>query len=546
MGTASFPSLLLVLILACGLLAGCRTEGRLAPNETPAATTAAPTTAPTTAAPMTEAPTEAPTTAAPTEAPTEAPTTEAPTEPLIDESELPLADYALTWAAAFRSNRAPDGELPGDQIAFCNRQSDGTLTIENVSKADLLENQPDRLPRTHYFEQFLPQCMLELLPVLDYAYAHGCSRIAVPTVNWDFKDMEPNQRYLNATYRNNNSIMSIKKVDTLEMDSGVNLRYFLITIGAFERGEEIITHYREAIAAAETLVDSIPEGLDEEQTMLYLYRWLTDNVEYDHDDYYSSDGVNLLYDAMIKHKTVCAGYTEALYYLSNLAGIECFTASGSIWSDGELESHIWNVAKINGAYYQFDSTWDAGLQPAEYSYFGVSVETMMNYHKREYVAFSQKHLPEMTEDLLPVQDWTILEDDDLGNAMWYLLLRNARNGNPALMFDYFGVSNEMEEAGDGWLRCTEDPDEFRELLAYVMTPDEVDRFCDGYLRVRDGTLQVRAPDPDAPSYRLVSAELLTDGSCVASLMVYKDYAFTPKTVIIRLQDAHVAAVEELD
>ena len=547
-------SLLLFLALFCGLLSGCRTDGK-AIAESPVAQTSAstPTAAapsdtrtPTTEAPAsTAAPTEVPTEPS-TEAPTDAPT-ESPTEPLPDESELPLADYSITWKAAFRNDKMPEGEVSGDQVAFYVRADDGTVTIRNVPKAEILANQPERLPRTHYFEQYLPQSLLQLLPILDYAYANGFSRIALPTVYYDLKEIEPNQRYLNATYRNNNSIMGFRKVDSVEVEPGVTLRYFLITIGSLERGAEIFKHYREAIAAAEALVDSIPADYDEEQSALYLYHWLTENVVYDHDDYYSSDGVNLLYDAMIKHKTVCAGYTEAFYYLCNLAGIECFTAGGNVVdANGEYQSHIWNVARIDGTWYQFDSTWDEGLQVAEYNFFGVSVQTMMDYYKREYNPFSSKHLPELTEDLMPTTDVSYAETPDGSMIYWFFRILNARNGNPQRILTYFGMEKEMQEAEDGWLRSSEDPDLFRTALEFVMFEDVSRRFCDGYVREADGVLYLRKPEPDPIGYRLLSAKLQTDGTWRADVLVCEDFTFTPRTVTITMTDGRISSVEGLD
>lgn len=537
-----FISALLFLALLCGLMAGCETNGK--PDPKAVSTSAVPTKVPASTAAPTEAPvtTEAPTTEAPTE-----PSTEAPTEPLPDESELPLADYSIAWKDAFRNDKVPEGEVPGDQVAFYVRDDEGNITVRNVPKEEILANQPERLPRTRYFEQFLPQPLLNVLPILDYAYANGYSRISLPTVYYDLKDIEPNQRYLNATYRNNNTIMGFRKVDSMEVEPGVTLRFFLITIGSMERGSEIFTHYREAITAAEELVDSIPAGCDEEQTALYLYRWLTENVVYDYDDYYSSDGVNLLYDAMILHKTVCAGYTEAFYYLCNLAGIECFTAAGTVVDEnGEYQGHIWNVARINGTWYQFDSTWDAGLSPAEYNFFGVSVQTMMDYYEREYNPFSSKHLPEMTEDLMPTCDSSFVETEAGRSVYWYFRLLNARNNNPKTLLSYFVLDEELQEAEAGWLRSVEDPDHLRVGMTLVMTEDEVDRFCDGYVRSSDGVLYLHKPNEDAVSYRLLSAERQADGTWRADVLAWDGEVFTPLTVKLTLTDSRVSAAEGLD
>ena len=63
--------------------------------------------------------------------------------------------------------------------------------------------------------------------------------------------------------------------------------------------------------------------------------------------------------------------------------------------------HIWNVARIDGQYYQFDSTWDAGLNPLEYAFFGVSSDYMLEYHTKNLTVFSTEMLPLCPESLLP-------------------------------------------------------------------------------------------------------------------------------------------------
>ncbi len=57
-----------------------------------------------------------------------------------------------------------------------------------------------------------------------------------------------------------------------------------------------------------------------------------------------------IYGALIKGKAVCEGYSKLAKILFNKSGIE----SDVIRSD----EHGWNYVKINGNYYQIDTTWD--------------------------------------------------------------------------------------------------------------------------------------------------------------------------------------------
>ena len=54
--------------------------------------------------------------------------------------------------------------------------------------------------------------------------------------------------------------------------------------------------YWQGLAAAQDIVKALPEGLSEMETVLSLYRYLTDNVRYDYNDYYQNAGKELTID----------------------------------------------------------------------------------------------------------------------------------------------------------------------------------------------------------------------------------------------------------
>lgn len=196
---------------------------------------------------------------------------------------------------------------------------------------------------------------------------------------------------------------TVAKLPTGEGDQTLN--YTLFTMPGMELFD--MDKYHAALEAAQEVVDSVPKGYNEKQTALYLYNYLTENVSYDYDDYYGRDSGgsdwNLVYDALVNHSTVCAGYTEALYYLYNLAGIECITISGYIpateW-DTEGGYHIWNIARVNGDYYYFDATWDAGYPMYAYQFFGISEERLLSYYPRDIAAFEAEISPTCDKNLM--------------------------------------------------------------------------------------------------------------------------------------------------
>ena len=89
-------------------------------------------------------------------------------------------------------------------------------------------------------------------------------------------------------------------------------------------------------------------GLSDYEKALGVYRWLILNTDYD----LSADEQNIL-SVLLRHRGVCAGYAKATQYLLGRLGIECLYVTGT--SRGE--AHAWNVARLEGDWYQLDTTW---------------------------------------------------------------------------------------------------------------------------------------------------------------------------------------------
>ena len=68
------------------------------------------------------------------------------------------------------------------------------------------------------------------------------------------------------------------------------------------------------------------------------------------------------YAALINKTAVCQGYASLFYRLALDAGVDTRVISGEAGGP-----HAWNIVKLNGKYYNLDSTWDAGR--STYAYF---------------------------------------------------------------------------------------------------------------------------------------------------------------------------------
>ena len=110
------------------------------------------------------------------------------------------------------------------------------------------------------------------------------------------------------------------------------------------------------------------------QKIKAIYDYICSNITYDYDNLYD-DSYTLKhssYAALINKKEVCQGYASLFYRLALEAGIDARVISGD--SNGP---HAWNIVKIEGSYYNLDSTWDAGN--TEYEYFLKNAKDFPNH-----------------------------------------------------------------------------------------------------------------------------------------------------------------------
>lgn len=81
-----------------------------------------------------------------------------------------------------------------------------------------------------------------------------------------------------------------------------------------------------------------------------IYGWIGKHVRYDY-GFRCWSG----YDALLKKKSTCSGFSELYYFLCRKAGVPCHMVSGNTHGG----AHAWNIIKIKGKWYQVDSCWYA-------------------------------------------------------------------------------------------------------------------------------------------------------------------------------------------
>lgn len=169
----------------------------------------------------------------------------------------------------------------------------------------------------------------------------------------------------------------------------------------------ILTSAEYAAAQAEmrSVVDALARqaaGLSEYETQLLFYNALIEGCTYREDGEY--DGT--AYGALVLGYARCEGYSKALGLLLREAGIECLTLTGEAWSTDDTQpkapqKHAWNVARIDGAYYQMDITWDDsdGALPrgSFYAYFNLTDQDIYKSRTLDSI-YETLDLPSCTEN----------------------------------------------------------------------------------------------------------------------------------------------------
>lgn len=109
-----------------------------------------------------------------------------------------------------------------------------------------------------------------------------------------------------------------------------------------------------------------------------IYEYICANITYDYDNL-EDESYKLkhtAYAGLINGTCVCQGYALLLYRLALELGVDCRLIAG----DGG-GPHGWNIAQLDGLYYNLDSTWDAGH--TDYDYFLVSPDNFTDHIRYE-------------------------------------------------------------------------------------------------------------------------------------------------------------------
>lgn len=130
-----------------------------------------------------------------------------------------------------------------------------------------------------------------------------------------------------------------------------------------------------------------------------IYDYICGHTAYDYENL-DNDRDRLkftAYGALINGRAVCQGYAALFYRMALDAGIDVRMIPGN----GGGGPHVWNIAALQGRYYNLDLTWDAGR--GTYSWFLKSEKNFVKHSRdAEYrTAEFQKSYPMASSDYKP-------------------------------------------------------------------------------------------------------------------------------------------------
>ena len=105
---------------------------------------------------------------------------------------------------------------------------------------------------------------------------------------------------------------------------------------------------------ADAIISAANAETDDIRRLLAIHDGIADRCTYE-DGAYQDEAYGCLEEGSAK----CEGYAKAFLYVARRAGFNVMAVTGTI---NGTENHVWNIAEVNGKYYNIDVTWDDSTQ----------------------------------------------------------------------------------------------------------------------------------------------------------------------------------------
>jgi len=140
----------------------------------------------------------------------------------------------------------------------------------------------------------------------------------------------------------------------------------------------------EVEAQAKKIMRAVGKGADDYTAELAINDAVVEKCSYNS----SGDELeNTVYGSLVMGKATCEGYAKAVKLLADKAGIDCYVIAGMSKSNSATyQSHMWNVIRVDGSWYNLDATWndpinEKGVNEPRRTYFNLTDKEIGITHK---------------------------------------------------------------------------------------------------------------------------------------------------------------------
>lgn len=251
--------------------------------------------------------------------------------------------------------------------------------------------------------------------------------------------------------------------------------------------------------SVQTLANYLVEPAENEhEKVRAIFRWVTQNIAYDTEGYFSGQYGDLSPDGVLKSRSaVCDGYAGLFDMLGKAAGLEVVKvigySKGYSYAVGDqldgASNHAWNAVMIDNKWYLLDATWGAG-------YLGDNNKFVRKFQNHYFLTppdeFIYDHLPSDAQ-------WQLLEQPvSKQDYADFVYLR------PAFFHTGLAIQSHRHsliEMGDQITVTLRAPDR-AVLLAQLMQGENKLDEAFTFLQRRNGSYNIQAIIPQSGRYVL--------------------------------------------
>ncbi len=105
-----------------------------------------------------------------------------------------------------------------------------------------------------------------------------------------------------------------------------------------------------AVSEADKIIAKVTPKMSDYEVLKLFHDEIIKRCVYDK----TAQNRNFVYGVLVEGRATCTGYAKTFQYLCNRVGIENTCVFGNAGGEG----HMWNMVKLDGEWYEVDTTWD--------------------------------------------------------------------------------------------------------------------------------------------------------------------------------------------